>query len=182
MEALSDNYLMSKVKDGDVDKLSLLFKRYHQPIYKFAYYQLNDQALSEDIVQNVFYRLLKYKDTYSGQGEFKTWIYHIARNSITDHYRKTNKMDYKEDISTISDATRNGSIDHEYDKKNDIHSVKKALQMLNEEQRELLVMCKYQEMPYKEIATILNTNENNIKIKVHRALKELKEIYFKLEK
>lgn len=173
---------MSKVKSGDVDKLSLLFKRYHQAIYKFAYYQIGDQALSEDIVQNVFYRLLKYKETYSGQGEFKTWIYHIARNTITDHYRKTNKIEYKEDITGLSDVNRNGSIPSEYEKSSDLQVVKKALQLLKEDQRELLVMCKYQDMPYKEIAAILNTNENNVKIKVHRAIKELKEIYFKLEK
>ena len=173
---------MSKVKEGDVDKLSLLFKRYNQPIYKFAYYQVGDQALSEDIVQNVFYRLLKYRETFSGQGEFKTWIYHIARNTITDHYRKTNKIDYKDDITTISDTNKNGSVNHEFEKKNEMNSINKALQLMKEDQREILIMSKYQDMPYKEIATLLNTNENNVKIRVHRAIKELKEIYFKLEK
>ena len=80
---------MLKVKSGDVDRMGLLFERYHRPLFGFLYHMLGgSRASSEDLVQNVFYRMLKYRHTYTGEGEFRTWMYHLARNVLADHIRK----------------------------------------------------------------------------------------------
>jgi DNA-directed RNA polymerase specialized sigma24 family protein len=99
LETLSDNALMQKVKEGDIDRLGLLFERYKKPLFGFFYGLNKDAGLSEDLVQNVFFRILKYRYLFRGEpagrpggGDFKTWMFHIARNVKNDHYRKENKL------------------------------------------------------------------------------------------
>jgi RNA polymerase sigma-70 factor (ECF subfamily) len=181
LEQLADNFIMLCVKEGDTSKMALLFEKYHKILYSFIYRSIGHSSTSEDILQTVFFRMLKYKESFTGVGEFKTWMYHIARNTIVDEYRKTNKIDYTADIYT---AANNLEEDRRSDtilqKKDEAMLIQKALNMLSEDQREVLILSKYQELSYKEIAEILNTNENNIKIKVHRAIKSLKEVYLKI--
>src|SRR5687767_1772753 len=72
LEALTDNTLMIKVRDGDIDKLGLLFERYKRPLYGFFYGMNRDPDLCEDLVQNVFVRILKYRYLFRGEGDFRT--------------------------------------------------------------------------------------------------------------
>ena len=88
---------MLKVKDGNLDKLGLLFERYKKPLFGFFYNMNKDAELSEDLVQNVFLRILKYRYLFRGEGDFKTWMFHIARNVMNDHYRK-NKFKNTDDV------------------------------------------------------------------------------------
>ena len=94
MDALADNALMLKVKSGDVDRLGLLFDRYHRVLYSFFYRFTASKMVSEDLVQNVFMRMLKYKHTFTGDGRFTTWMYHLARNVYADHYRKDSRLGF----------------------------------------------------------------------------------------
>ncbi|MEQ8884415.1 MAG: RNA polymerase sigma factor, partial [Balneola sp.] len=70
MNSTTDKALMMKVKDGDLDKLGLLFERYNRPLYSFFYKKTFQTDVSEDLVQSVFERMLKYRSTYSGSGAF----------------------------------------------------------------------------------------------------------------
>jgi len=95
LNALDDNMLMLKVKEGDLDKLGLLFERYKKPLFGFFYGMTRDSELSEDLIQNVFFRILKYRYLFRGEGDFKTWMFHIARNVSHDHFKK-NRAQHKE--------------------------------------------------------------------------------------
>ena len=88
LEALSDNYLMAKVRDGDPEKLGLLYERYKRPLLGFFTGMVRDRELSEDLLQNTFVRILKYRHLFRGDGDFRTWMFHIARNVKNDHFRK----------------------------------------------------------------------------------------------
>src|SRR6188768_891338 len=90
---------MLKVKDGDLDRLGLLFERYKKPLFGFFYGMNKDAELSEDLVQNVFFRILKYRYLFRGEGDFRTWMFHIARNVSHDHYRK-NKLGKRESVES----------------------------------------------------------------------------------
>ena len=79
---------MIKVKDGHLDSLGLLFARYKRPLFGFFYGMNKDAGLCEDLVQNVFYRILKYRYLFRGDGNFRTWMFHIARNVNHDNFRK----------------------------------------------------------------------------------------------
>ncbi|MEM7298072.1 MAG: sigma factor, partial [Bacteroidota bacterium] len=75
MNLLEDHNLMLKVKEGDVEKLNLLYHRYSRRFFGFFYGMTHDGATSEDLVQNVFMRILKYKHTYKENGDFEVWAF-----------------------------------------------------------------------------------------------------------
>ena len=85
---ISDETLMEQVKSGKLNKATELFERYNKPIYNFFVRLTLDRDLSNDLSQNVFLRLLKYRKTYQQGKPFKAWIYQMARNIHADHYRK----------------------------------------------------------------------------------------------
>lgn len=182
MEAISDNALMLKVKDGDLNKLSLLFERYKKPLYGFFYSLCKDSDLSEDLVQNVFFRILKYRYLFRGEGDFKTWMFHIARNVKHDDFRK-NKIRSKD---SLEDWEHRLSTDEnkiaEIQKDEEMKILSMAMERLPEEKREVLLLSRYQEKKYKEIGTIIGCSEAAVKVKVFRALQDLRTIYRQLEK
>jgi RNA polymerase sigma factor (sigma-70 family) len=180
LNSLSDNALMLKVKNGDLDKMGLLFERYHRVLYGFLFHNLNHRSASEDLVQTVFYRMLKYKHTFSGEGEFKTWMYHLARNVLNDEFKKNNRLVYQENFVELSDKNHSESGFESSFEQNEANEIlQKSLSKLSNEHREVLILSRFQDLSYKEIAEIMDTTEGNIKVKVHRAIKELKNIYLK---
>lgn len=183
LDAISDNGLMLKVKAGDVDKLGLLFERYNKALFGFFYRMTQNAKTSEDLVQNVFLRILKYKHTFTGEGKFTTWMYHLARNISIDHHKKQNKMGYKDELSQWENQLpEEVSTEDKLHQQEDIRMLNVALGRLSPDKREVLVLSRYQGLKYKEIATLMNCSEGAVKVRIHRALSDLKDIYQKLEK
>lgn len=172
---------MYRVRSGDVDQLSRLYERYQAQLFGFFTGMTRDRELAADLVQNVFYRILKYRAQFQG-GQFRTWMFHIARNVHHDQYRKKTRSN----LVKLDDYTDQLRVEKEADF--DIHAserehqLKKAMQALPEDKREILLLSKYQEKNYKEISEILGCNEGAVKVRVFRALHELKTIYHRLEK
>lgn len=182
LEALTDNALMIKVKDGHLDTLGLLFARYKKPLFGFFYGMNKDAELSEDLVQNVFYRILKYRYLFRGDGDFRTWMFHIARNVNHDNFRK-NKFRHKDSVESWQDRlSTNENRDTEFQKDEELQLLSIALDKLPEDKREILLLSKYQDKKYKEIGEILGCTEGAVKVKVFRALQELRAVYTELEK
>ncbi|MBA4053331.1 MAG: RNA polymerase sigma factor [Marivirga sp.] len=182
MNSLTDNALMLKVKDGDLDRLGLLFERYKRPLYGFFYGMNRDAELSEDLVQNVFFRILKYRYLFRGDGDFRTWMFHIARNVNHDNFRK-NKIQKKDSLENWQERLgTNDNRSTEFEKDEEMQLLSMAMDRLPEEKKEILLMSKYQDKKYKEIGEIMGCSEGAVKVKVFRALQELKEVYRQLEK
>lgn len=182
MNSLEDNALMIKVKDGDLAKLGLLFERYKKPLFGFFYGMNRDADLCEDLVQNVFMRILKYRYLFRGEGDFKTWMFHIARNVNHDHFRKI-KWKGKDDLDHWQDRLSNyENRQTEFQQDEELKLLSMALDRLSEEKREIILLSKYHDKKYREIGEILGCSEGAVKVKVFRALQELKEVYRKLEK
>lgn len=182
LNALTDNALMLKVKDGDIDKLGLLFERYKKPLFGFFYGINRDPEVCEDLVQNVFFRILKYRYLFRGEGDFKTWMFHIARNVNHDHFRK-NKWKLRESLDNWQE--RLGTDENrskQYSQDDEVHMLSVALAKLPADKREILMLSKFQDKKYKEIGEILGCSEGAVKVKVFRALQELKQVYHQLEK
>jgi len=173
---------MLKVKKGDIDKMGLLFERYNRQLFRFLFNMTRQKELSEDMVQNIFFRMLKYPDGFIGFGEFKTWMYHIARNVVYDHFRKVKRTPGHSDLEGMEDRIAGEHYsDHQLEKEQELVILEKAMGLLSDENRELLILCRFQELKYNEIARIMNTSEGAIKVRVHRAMNQLKENYLKIE-
>lgn len=167
---------MQKVKGGDLDQLGLLFERYKKILFGFFYNMYHNAELSEDLVQNTFIRILKYRSSFKGEGEFKVWMFHIARNISHDYFRK-NRINDGDDIDQWSDRLGDDSAnrDDELVHDEDMRMLKIAMGRLDEEKREVLTLSKLDGMKYKQIGEVLNCSEGAVKVKVFRALQSLKE-------
>ncbi len=177
MDLLPDETLMVKVKNDQLIHMKPLFERYNVKIYNFFLRLTYNQDVSKDLVQNVFYRIIKYRKSYNEAYKFKSWIYQLARNSFNDHVRK-NKVMFSDfdDIGTV----RVEALDalESLDLKEKKQALYEAMAMLPEDKRELLVLSRFQGLKYEEIGNILNCSVGAVKVKVHRAMNQLKEIYF----
>src|SRR5262245_46321195 len=175
----SDEVMMLAVRDGDVAKLGALFDRYHSVLFDFFGRLTGNSALAEDLVQDVFFRILKYRKTYRNESHFKTWMFHIARNARIDHFRKhrAEVMFPETGFEIESPSPRPNT---ELEQQQQAMLLQKALYRLPEDKREVLVLARYHEMKYEQIADLLGCELNTVKVRVHRALKELREIYLKL--
>jgi len=182
LDTLSDNAIMLKVKMGETFRLGLLYERYKKRLFGFFFQMNRDASLSEDLVQNVFIRILKYKHTYTEDSKFVTWVFQIARNTNYDNYRK-DKKNRHQDLDTIEySITTSETIETEITKNENVSTLQLALKQLSEEKRELLLLSKFRELKYKEVGEIIGCTEGAARTKVHRALNELKTVFLTLEK
>jgi RNA polymerase sigma-70 factor (ECF subfamily) len=172
---------MLQVKAGQVDQLGLLFERYHRILFSFFYNLNRNVEMSEDLVQNVFMRILKYKHRFKGDGEFKTWMFHIAKNVNIDYHKKHRKY-RAEDVTQWQDKIKDESRSQNQQmiKQEELNQLKRAIQLLDPEKREIIILSKLQGLKYKEIGQIIGCSEGTVKVKVFRALKELKKVFEKL--
>src|SRR5688572_28791006 len=134
---------MLKVKDGDLDRLGLLFERYKKPLFGFFYGMNKDGELSEDLVQNVFVRILKYRYLFRGEGDFKTWMFHISRNVNNDHFRKM-KWKGKDDLAKWQDRLSNhDNRETEFQQDEELQLLSLALEKLPDDKREIILLSKF---------------------------------------
>jgi RNA polymerase sigma factor (sigma-70 family) len=183
VEATSDHELMIAVRAGEIRRLGDLFERYHKPLYGFFVRLTNQPSVGEDLVQIVFYRILKYRHTYRDEGKFSAWIYHLARKVAADHFRKhastptpTDPVDLLEQPDAAPQPSDQAATTE------DVVLLRSALARLPLEHREVLVLARLQHLEHKEIAKLLDCSVGAVKVRAHRALKELREVYFKIRK
>lgn len=183
MDARPDSVLMQKVREGDVAKLAILFERHHLPLFTYFVRLTGSRDLSEDLVQDVFFRVLKYRHTYQDGSPFPAWIYHIARNAWLDSTRK-----HKAEVLMIDDPERSlrEPVSGDADPSEALHSrqqahlVRRALAALPVEKREILLLSRFQNLKYEQIAGILACDVGTVKVRVYRAVKALGQIFLEL--
>jgi RNA polymerase sigma factor (sigma-70 family) len=170
---------MFQVRDGDAAKLGILFERHHVKLYNFLVRLTNRRDVSEDLVQEVFLRILRYSQTYRGEAAFTVWMYRLARNAASDHFRKWRRESPTDDgVQEQADEAPLPDEDLEHGDRTAL--LKAALARLPADKREVLILARYHELKYEEVGQILGCAVGTVKAKVHRALKELKMEFAKL--
>ena len=166
---------MLQVRNGEGEMLGVLFDRYHAPLSNLYSRIMGDRGAGEDLVQEVFLRILRYRQSYQPGTPFRPWIYQIARNARVDLLRKTPRQVAFEPemVPPVSqpDAAR----------QEQETLLRRALMQLPEEKREILMLARFQELKYEEIAALLGCELNTVKTRIHRALQELRKAFRQLE-
>ncbi len=175
MQVPSDEDLMADIRAGEVRKLAVLFDRHHAGLYRYAMKMTGNPSWSEDLVQEIFVRLLKYRETFRDGHSFPTWMYRIARNAYIDQTRKKRWEVYSE--TPIEQSVQPSN---DLEEAQDVEFLRKALQRLPEPQREILVLARFQQLPYEQIGELLGIGVGTVKTRIHRATKQLRDIYFEL--
>lgn len=176
----TDEALMQKLSQGQLEACAVLFERYHLAIYNFFLRLTKQKMLSEDLTQSVFERLLKYKASYQTGKNFRSWIYQIARNIYADQYQK--KGPFIDQYNTVeSAAIDTPSVLNKIETNENQAQLRQALNRLQPEQQEILVLSKWQKLKLKEVAQIMQISEGAAKVRVHRAMQALREQFFKID-
>ena len=170
METLSDEMIMQKVSEGNLDLLKVLFDRHHKHVYNFLYKMSGDRMLAEDLTQDVFYKLIKYRNSYK-QGSFLSWMFTIARNSLKTYYTRNHKA--HDDIGVLAYK----AVEQENDVSENNAHLQYALSQLDPYDRELVILNRYKEIKYDDLAEMMGSTPGAVKTRVCRILKKLKNIY-----
>ncbi len=175
----TDTQLMEQTRDGEIGRLGVLFERHHRVLYRFFLRSSGSPAVAEDLVQEVFVRLLKYRHTFRG-GEFLPWMFRLARNAANDHYGRIKPTDPlpEDDREPVSPAPL---VSDTVVQEEEQARLRVALARLPAEKRELLLLARFELLPYGEIAQLLDTSVGAVKVRVHRALKDLRSAYLGAE-
>jgi RNA polymerase sigma-70 factor (ECF subfamily) len=189
---LSDDELMERVRDGELERLEVLFERHHAALYRFFRRLVRDGTAAEDLVQEVFVRLLKYRGGFRPQGNFRAWLYSLARNAAFDQLEKAGversrrveprgAFDDGEPVHPLDRVIAPGlSADEVMERDQTAALLRRALDEMPADRRAVLVMSRYRELRYEEIAEVFGTSVGAIKVRAHRAMKELRQRYLAL--
>lgn len=181
MEGQADHLVMLAVRDGDVERIGVLFDRHHRMLFNFFLRLTANRGLSEDLVQDVFFRMLKYRQTYQADTSFTAWMYQIARNAHIDQARKRRlEIVPDDDAPWATLASTDADPQERMEQTQEIQLLRRALDQLPLEKREVLVLSRFQNLKYSEIAEVLGCEVGAVKLRVFRAVRELGQIFFEL--
>jgi RNA polymerase sigma-70 factor, ECF subfamily len=178
----TDVQLMLDVKDGDESSFALLLQKYRSPLVNFLFRMVRDRATAEDLAQEVFFRVYRARKQYSPSAKFTTWLFRIATNlalnSVRDnrHHQMEVSLDAPadEDQSPMELPAREMRIDEHMVERDRSEFIRRTIAALPEKQRVAVLLHKYEEMDYGEIAKILDCSESALKSLLFRAYETLR--------
>jgi RNA polymerase sigma-70 factor, ECF subfamily len=179
---------MRAYQKGDTRAFEQLLQRHRRPVYNFLHRQVGNEAMAEDLLQEVFLRIIKGAPSYQQQAKFTTWMYTIARNLCVDHGRRAKHrraMSLDQPVSNKSNepgqatagdltADRGPNVEHQAIGGQLRGQLRLAIASLNDEQREVFLMREYLNLQFKEIADIVGCPENTVKSRMRYALDHLR--------
>lgn len=175
----TDSQIIREVKDGNIEYYAELITRYEKKIFSFILNILRpyrDEVLAEDLCQETFYKAFKSLKSFRDEDAlFSTWLYTIARNTVISELRKSKNSEvYIEDSSTISLVSSELLPEQKLLRDEQTGKIREAIKLLPENQRSAIILREYEEMDYKEIASILGLTVSSVKSLLFRARQSIK--------
>jgi RNA polymerase sigma factor (sigma-70 family) len=174
---------MAAVSRGDLASMNEIYQNRHRPLFRFFFRLTGRQATSEDLVHEVFLRMIRYRHTYQTEaadgesGAFEAWMYRIARNALTDHARKHRHETTAGEGELEAIASPRPTPFESAAKRQDLARLHRAMGELSDDKRELLVLTRFHGLSHEQIGRILGCESGTVKGRVFRAMKELGSIY-----
>lgn len=156
------------------EAFSMLYEKYYSPIYLFVHKRIGEEAVTGDLVSQIFLKAMDNLKKYTFKGvPFSAWLYRIATNQVNEYYRRSRKQRVVSleptHVSNLFDDLDTHGLDP-------AELIGKLFEPLSEEEVEMLELRFFEERSFQEVAFILDITENNAKVKVHRLLKKMKKI------
>ncbi len=176
-----DAELMLRVKDGDGTSFAVLLEKHRASVIHFLYRMVQDGPVSEELAQEVFLRVYRSRETYEPTAKFTTWLFriatHLALNWLRDekNERAQERLDETVDDAPVREVPdRAPSVEHRMVHQVKVDEVRRAVAALPDKQRAAVLMHKYQEMEYSQIAKVLSCSESAVKSLLFRAYETLR--------
>jgi RNA polymerase sigma-70 factor (ECF subfamily) len=183
--SVSDADIMLRVKTGDQSAFEYLVQKYRRPMVSFMYRMARNAAAAEDLAQEVFLRVYRSRETYEASAKFTTWLYRIATNLAVNHARDTRherpevqvSLDEPDEDTGTTLEVPDSSLNAEQAivRRERMMAIRQKVEALPEQQRLAVIMHKYQQMDYKQIAEVLKKSESATKSLLFRAYETLRE-------
>jgi RNA polymerase sigma-70 factor (ECF subfamily) len=182
---MTDAEIMLRVRDGDDTGYEILIEKYRKPIINFMYRMVHNQAVAEELAQEVFLRVYRSRQTYRAEAKFTTWLYRIATNLGVNHARDTKYERTAQNVyldqpdpetgTTPDVADSVASVEETLVRDERMRAIRQHVMALPERQRNAVLMHKYQGLDYKEIGEVLKLSESATKSLLFRAYQTLRE-------
>jgi RNA polymerase sigma-70 factor, ECF subfamily len=183
--AMSDAEVMLRVREGDDSGFDLLIQKYHKPIIHFMFRMVHNQAVAEELAQEVFLRVYRSRHTYRAEARFTTWLYRIATNLGVNHARDTKHERAAQNVyldqpdpetgTTPDVADPGATVEQELVRDERMRAIRQHVMALPERQRTAVLMHKYQGLDYKQIGEVLKLSESATKSLLFRAYQTLRD-------
>ncbi len=186
LDDLSDEQLMARYQQGDARAFDTLLGRHYQSVFNFLVRNTGNAATSEELLQDVFMRVIGSARKYEKRAKFTTWLFTIAKNIVIDHSRKQRFRRHKsldaplsadDDRSlgdSVADEHPSGMADRRFADAEFTARLDAAMSRMNEDQRMVFVLREFQELSFQEIALVVETSENTAKSRMRYALEFLR--------
>jgi RNA polymerase sigma factor (sigma-70 family) len=179
-DAETDDRLMVGVQQGRISLLGTLFERHHRALFNFFLRLTGNRQASDDLVQEVFLRMLRYRGSYRPQSQFRTWMYHLARNVHIDRFKATRGEVGLAEM-TVEPAHGAEPVIDVIEKASEARLLRRALLRLPLDKREVLVLSRFHGLSYAEVGDILGCEIGAVKVRVFRAMQQLRRIVGELQ-
>lgn len=176
-----DAELMLRVRDGDEVSFALLLEKHRNSVIHFLYRMVQNQAIAEELAQEVFLRVYRSRETYEPSAKFTTWLFRITTHLALNHVRDRRKDKLNDSIDEkVEDGAprqlpaREANVEERLLRDARLDEVRKAIEELPDKQRGAVLMHKYEEMEYSQIASVLGCSESAVKSLLFRAYESLR--------
>lgn len=180
-----DADLMLRLKAGELDCFEVLMNKYRRQMVHFMFRMVHNQAVAEEMAQEVFLRVYRARETYRAEAKFTTWLYRIATNLAVNYARDTKNERLAAKLQLDAPDEESGSMPDVADSRSTVeadmlrrermNAIKQHVLALPERQRMAVLMHKYQEMDYKQIGAVLKLSESATKSLLFRAYQTLRD-------
>ncbi|NND45806.1 MAG: RNA polymerase sigma factor [Xanthomonadales bacterium] len=182
MHAVSDEQLIEWVAKGDASCLGTLFERHHRGVYRFCLQMTRNPANAEDVVQDVFMKVLKKAGSFRNEGSFKAWLFNIARNATLDHLRKNRSQPASMPMDEFTESLMvdHRSAEQSADGKERVRFLHRAMAMLPAHFQEVIWVGRFEFASFEELGAALGCKAGTARVRMHRAMAQLNLAYTEL--
>jgi len=184
LDEFSDEQLMLRYQQGDARAYEELLGRHYRPVFRYLIRSVRDRTVAEDLLQDVFMRVIRGAEAYRETAKFTTWLYTIAKNTLIDAARKQKFRNHQSLDQPMRTDAEGGSarVDFVRDERSEGNAVRRladrqftetlqqVLERLNPEQREVFLLREFQHLSFSEIAEVVKASENTVKSRMRYAL------------